>query len=283
MRKSFALLAVLATATIFAYSQTYTFTTLDYPGAKQTNPNKINAAGIIVGGYYDNNSTLHGFAYYHGKFAAIDVPGATFTSANGINSKGVIVGHYRGQSGTHGFVLQDGRFTQVDVPGSTYTDVEDINDAGVLGGIYLDTSNKIHSFLRFGRDHYRDVEFPGSDYTALNAINNSLELTGQMSPPFVSAFLFSDNQWVNFYFPDAFTTTGRGINNQTQVVGIFNPQDPTAPQQGFLRNADGTFQQIDFPGSSGGYSGGINDAGVIVGGYSDSAGNSHGYIATPQH
>ena len=47
-RRSFALLAVLATATIFAQSQTYTFTTLDYPGAKQTNPNKINAAGVLT-------------------------------------------------------------------------------------------------------------------------------------------------------------------------------------------------------------------------------------------
>jgi uncharacterized membrane protein len=157
------------------------------------------------------------------------------------------------------------------------------NDAGVLGGIYLNTSGNIHSFLRFGPNQYRTVEFPGSDYTAVNALNNKLELTGQMSPPFVSAFLFSDRQWVNFYFPDAFTTTGRGINNQRQVVGVFNPQDPLAPQHGFLRNADGTFQQIDFPGSSGSNASGINDAGVIVGSYSDSAGNSHGYIATPQH
>ena len=280
--RSFALLAVLATATLFAHAQTYNFTTLDYPGAKQTGPNEINRYGVIVGGYYDNNSTLHGFAYYGGSFVNIDFPGATFTSANGINSRGVIVGHFGGQSGTHGFVLEDGHFTQVDVPGSTYTDVEGINDAGVLGGIYLDASSNIHSFLRLGPNRYRTVTFPGSDYTAVNALNNRLELTGQMSPPFVSAFLFSNHQWVNFYFPDAFTTTGRGINNQTQVVGVFNPQDPLAPQHGFLRNADGTFQQIDFPGSSGGYAGGINDAGVIVGGYGDSAGNSHGYIATPQ-
>jgi probable HAF family extracellular repeat protein len=136
--RSLALLVVLATATIFAAAQTYNFTTLDYPGAKQTNPNDINRTGVVVGGYYDSNSTLHGFAYYNGSFVAIDFPGATFTSANGINSKGVIVGHFGGQSGTHGFVLQDGQFTQVDVPGSTYTDVEGINDAGVLGGSYLD-------------------------------------------------------------------------------------------------------------------------------------------------
>jgi uncharacterized membrane protein len=281
--RSLALLAVLVTATVFAQAQPYNFTTLDYPGATMTNPNAINRTGIVVGDYFQNNSSPHGFAYYSGSFVAIDVPGATFTSPNGINSKGVIVGNFGSQSGTHGFVLQDGQFTQVDVPGSTYSDVEGINDAGILGGIYLDPSSNIHSFLRFGPNQFRTVEFPGSDYTAVNALNNKLELTGKMSPPFVSAFLFSDHQWVNFYFPDAFTTTGRGINNLTQVVGIFNPQDPFAPQQGFLRNADGTFQQIDFPGSAGGYAGGINDAGVIVGGYSDSAGNSHGYIAKPQH
>jgi len=280
--RNFALLAVLATATLFAQSQTYNFTTLDYPGATMTNPSAINRAGVVVGDYFNNTSSPHGFAYYNGSFVAIDFPGATFTSANGINSKGVIVGHFSGQAGTHGFVLEDSEFTQVDVPGSTYTAVDGINDAGVLGGIYLDSSSKIHSFLRFGRDQYRTVTFPGSDYTAVNALNNRLELTGQMSPPFVSAFLFSHQQWVNFYFPGAFTTTGRGINNRTQVVGVFDPQDPTGPQHGFLRNADGTFQQIDFPNSSGSSASGINDAGVIVGGYNDSAGNSHGYIATTQ-
>ena len=41
---------------------------------------------------------------------------------------------------------------------------------------------------------------------------------------------------------------------------VLNPQDPFEPQHGFLRNANGTYQQIDFPGSSGSNASGINDA-----------------------
>lgn len=280
-RRWFVLVAPCLAATLLS-AQTYSFTTIDYPGATQTNPNAINKQKMIVGTYRDANSVLHGFADFNGSFVSIDAPNAVFTSANGINNKGVIVGNFGGQSGNHGFILHDGQFTQVDVPGAQSTQLMDINDQGVIGGTYVDGNGSIRSFLRFGPNHYRAVEFPGSSYTALNAVNNRLELTGQMSPPFISAFLFAGQQWTNFYFPGAFTTTGRGINDNTQVVGIFNPQDPTAPQEGFLRNSDGTFQEIDFPGSVGGYAGGINNDGVIVGGYGDSAGGAHGYMATPQ-
>jgi uncharacterized membrane protein len=139
----------------------------------------------------------------------------------------------------------------------------------------------LHGFVRHGQNGYKAMDFPGASETSVNSINKLNELTGQTSPPFISAFLFRSQQWLVFYYPGAFTTTGDGINNLGQIVGIWNPQDPTQPQQGFLRNADGSFQAINFPGSSGSAALGINDLGVMVGSYSDSTGVSHGFIARP--
>jgi uncharacterized membrane protein len=125
------------------------------------------------------------------------------------------------------------------------------------------------------------LDYPASASTAANAINNAGAVTGQTSPPFISAFLYSDGQWTDFYYPGAFTTTGDGINNSAQIVGIWSPTNPFLPQQGFLRNSDGTFQQISYPGSDGSAAQGINDGGDIVGYYTDSASVTHGFIAMP--
>lgn len=78
------------------------------------------------------------------------------------------------------------------------------------------------------------------------------------------------------------TSTGDGINNSGEVVGIWKPSNPSAPSEGFLRSADGTFQEISFPRSAGSGASGINDAGAIVGNYNDSAGVIHGFVALPQ-
>jgi uncharacterized membrane protein len=266
----------------FVNAQTYSFTALDYPGATLTNPNASNSAGMVVGSYVDNASATHGFVYLNGTFVTYDVPNAKFTALTGINNHGVICGSF-GDTATHGFVWEEGRFTQVDVPGATSTFVNGIADTAALGVSYVDSQNSLHGFVHYGPNRYKTMDFPGASETSVNSINRMNQLTGQTSPPFISAFLFSNHQWLDFYYPGAFTTTGDGINNLGQIVGVWNPQDPFQPQQGFLRNADGSFQAINFPGSSGSAAAGINDLGVIVGSYSDSAGVSHGFIAKPSH
>jgi uncharacterized membrane protein len=261
-------------------AQSYTFTTLDYPGATSTSPNAVNSTGVIVGSYVDTASTTHGFAYFYGKFVTVDVPNAKFTALTGINKNGVLCGNFA-NTATHGFVWEKGRLTQVDFPGAPFTNVNGITDTGALGGSYVDAQQTLHGFVRHGKNSYTTMDFPGTSETSVNSVNSHGDFTGQTSPPFISAFLFSNNQWLDFYYPNAFTTTGDGINDLGQIVGVWNPQDPTLPQQGFLRNPDGTFQAINFPGSSGSAVLGINDLGVLVGSYSDSAGASHGFIAKP--
>jgi uncharacterized membrane protein len=81
-----------------------TFVTIDFPGAYATDALGINAAGQIVGRYYDG-FTQHGFLLDKGIFTTIDPPGSTYTEAIGINAVGEIVGDYMDASGTfHGFL-----------------------------------------------------------------------------------------------------------------------------------------------------------------------------------
>jgi len=85
-----------------------TFTTIDVPGALNTQAFGINPAGQIVGDYLDSSFGQHGFLMgEHGTFTTIDVPGARSTAAFGINPAGQIVGSYLDSSSTgHGFVAR---------------------------------------------------------------------------------------------------------------------------------------------------------------------------------
>lgn len=108
-----------------ALAVTYTFTTLDVPGATATRVWGINDAGQIVGDF-SNATGTHGFLDTGGVFTTLDVPGVTsFTRAAGINETGQIVGIFVNSSGNHGFLDTGGSFTTLDVPGAALTQATD--------------------------------------------------------------------------------------------------------------------------------------------------------------
>ena len=66
----------------------------------------INPEGDVVGDYFAEDISQHGFLLSKGKFTTIDVPGAGATVAADINPRGDIVGCYQDSSfNTHGFLL----------------------------------------------------------------------------------------------------------------------------------------------------------------------------------
>jgi hypothetical protein len=281
-RAIFLMLLLCFTTGLVHAQATYTYFTFDYPGATATYANGINNEGDIVGNYVDSSNVIHGFSYFRGNFTAINVPNATFTDARGINNKGVIVGDFGASSTTtEGFLLRNKSYTKFSVSGATFTDLTGINDFDIAVGTYVNSSGASNGLRLSPNGQYDTLDYPGSTSTAANAINDAGAVTGQTSPPFISAFLYSGGHWTDFYYPGAQTSTGDGINNSTQIVGIWSPRNPSLPQEGFLRNSDGTFQDISYPGSSGSAAMGINDGGDIVGYYTDSAGLTHGFVAMP--
>ena len=107
-----------------------TFTQVDFPGALQTAVTDMNAAGDMVGVWFDS-TTSHGFIDKGGVFTSLDFPGATETQAAGINAADEVVGLYVDASSVeHGFILNGGVYTQLDPPQSTSTIAFGVNDAG---------------------------------------------------------------------------------------------------------------------------------------------------------
>lgn len=85
----------LALSPLSANAATYTFTTIDVPGAISTAVFGINGNGQIVGDFSKSVGSVQGFIYDAGTFTTINVPSpATSTIAAGINNSGQIVGWY---------------------------------------------------------------------------------------------------------------------------------------------------------------------------------------------
>ena len=66
---------------------TFSYSQIDFPGAKSTSGSGLNARGDTVGSYTDQANKTHGFLLSGGDFTTIDYPGAVATRATGINSE----------------------------------------------------------------------------------------------------------------------------------------------------------------------------------------------------
>jgi hypothetical protein len=71
-------------------------------------------------------------------------------------------------------------------------------------------------------------------------------------------------------------TKAFGINNSREIVGSY--YDGSNSVHGFLRDAGGTFSQIEVPGATQTWAETINNSGKIVGGYQDALGDQKGFI-----
>ena len=105
LMRYFSLLSLLIGLSTESWAASYTFTTIDVPGARGTEAHGINATGQIVGQFFGFTGSTHGFLDTDGVFTTIDVPGAFSTEALGINDAGQIVGKFGDPTGRiHGFL-----------------------------------------------------------------------------------------------------------------------------------------------------------------------------------
>jgi uncharacterized membrane protein len=96
-------LSLLLSTLVAAQGASYTFTTFDVPGARDTHARGINAAGQV--GVFQDATGWHGFVKDGATFTPVDVPGGIYTWAFEINNRGQIVGTVIDATGRgHGFV-----------------------------------------------------------------------------------------------------------------------------------------------------------------------------------
>jgi len=253
-----------------AAAASFTFTTLDVPGAAFTEPVDINNRGQIIGSF-DDASGRHGFLLTDSEFTTIDAPGTDFTMPRGINDSGDIVGDFG--------LLRGGTFTDIDLDGG-FVEASGINNAGQIAGTvgFFDPEIPEVDFIfgfvldPGGQTTFLALGGSSGNFTQAFGINDRSEVVGWTDGG-LGAYLFSGNNVVPLDVPG----TPYGINNTGQIVGtVFDDSG----RHGFLLSG-GTVTRIDAPGNSLTEVRGINDAGQIVGTFFDSDLHQHGFVATP--
>jgi probable HAF family extracellular repeat protein len=276
-RKAVLSLAILLLATTPLALAQGTYTQIDFPGAVYTQAYGINGAGDVVGGYNDSSGNNHGFFLSGGVYTTIDDPDVPQNFAYGINDVGQIVG----SNGLSSFIydLQTQTFTTVSFPSSHSSTVAfAINNAGVVVGYLLINSNNTVGF-EYKDGSYLAVRRPGFSETDLVGINGLGQALGDDQVGATgTGFLYVGGKFQTIRVP-AKLYTAFGLNDLRAIVGQYRPSGQNA-SQGFVYQ-NGNLQEIAFPGSVSGLAFGINNSGMVSGGFADSAGNSHGFTWTP--
>jgi hypothetical protein len=262
-------------------------TTFDYPGTgNQTEPQKINSRGDIVGVYLDSLGVSRGFVRFsNGTFSAPIVdPNDTvgFTQGRGINDSGTVCGDYATSDGNdHGFFLSGGTFTEYDVPGALSTDVLGINDAADFAGDFSDDDVTLQAYVNVGGT-ITSFSVPAAPATLAYQINNSKQLVVGYyidGSGILHGYYRDVNGALHFPIdpPGSTATVLFGDNDRNWVVGRY--ADASGVTHGVFFTAPNNFFTFDYPGSTFTSLNGINDQGFICGRYVDASGIAHGIIA----
>jgi uncharacterized membrane protein len=257
--------------------KSWTFSSIDVPGAITTAPRGLNDLGVIVGAYLDSAGHNHGFVLQDGTYTTVDDPeGAQGTAAVRINNRGEIVGFYIDSNQVeHGFFLRKGVYINFDYPHSAGTEARAINDWRQVVGIY-DTDIR-HGF-GVTAGHFKTLDVPGAVQTDPEGINNSGAIVGTYLDSLFAlhGFSYSDNKLVVIDLPGVEQTWPRGINQCSAIVGSYMDKS----EHGFVLVGK-KFVAIDYPGSGprGSFAYDVNSNGWITGGHYDAAGMLHGYLA----
>jgi hypothetical protein len=221
---------------------TYTYTTIDVPGARSTLTNGIDSAGDLVG-YYNNTN---GYTYDGSNFTTLQVPGSTVTEAFGMNDAGQVVGLFASiGSPIEGFMYdpQLGAYTVVIDPAGS-TRVAGINNAGDMVGYYTvgtgGETMQTHGFL-FSGGTYVTLDdpsaapgkteamgiAPGSDQVVglFFDTNDSGEIVGTYVDASGVRHGFTETTTVNLGNPDVVPGTTAEILSHTADGGQMNIYD----------------------------------------------------------
>lgn len=312
MKKKYPLLAVLSGALalpLAAQAQvTYEYEQVDFPGSPETQVFGINQPGVLVGNGFD--PTVNSPFIYdtkQGSFAGVDaVAEYEAISALGINNRGDVVGSVAGSGGISGFILDHtGIEATFDHPEATFfTQARGVNSRGLVTGF---RDSGFFSSVGFIYDPASATftDIVPSLFTIAQGINSRGDVVGSAifpsdadpCNPSASAggtvrygWLRTQQDSVSYFTVNGRPTSARGIDDTGTVTGFF--RDTAAGESfGFVTVLDGTPCQditIDaedllvFPGATETFPQDITNSGVIAGQYTDEAGVSHGFIATPE-
>ena len=286
----------------------YAFSTLD--NAQDATFNQllgINNQGTIAG-YLGSGAQGHpnkGYLlfpnYGQGNYASENFPGSVQTQVTGLNDRGVTVGFWSSMNNANmvndnfGFWERNGKFHTADFPtnatGNPPVDqLLGVNDSDVAVGFWTDANGNNHGYqVNIDSGRYSSVTDPGAPSASLTAaaINSGGDIAGFYTNPATGntdGFLKTNGRFTDLAVPGASSTTALGVNDHDEVVGTYAVgSGSSAVMHGFTWTPNGGFTTVDDPHGMGTTTiNGVNDAGDLVGFYVDAAGNTDGFLATPQ-
>jgi len=233
------------------------FTNENFPGGVQTQVIGINDTGVSVGFWSAQNTssmTNNNFGFYdwHGQFHNVNFP--TRNMANppvnqllGVNDSDIAVGFFTGSKGNshaYEYSIRGGWFHRIHVPGAMSSTASGINNHGDIAGFYTGRGGVVRGFLLGAHGHLYRLSVPGASSTMAFGVNDNREVVG------------------------------------TYMVGTGS----NAKSFGFIWSRDFGFRTINDPHGRGATTlNGINDAGALVGFYTDAKGNTDGLLVAHGH
>jgi hypothetical protein len=281
-------------------SVAYTFTTLD----DQADPTFNQLLGInthnVISGYFGSGAPVHpnkGYLldppYGQGNYVNENFLGSAQTQVTGLNNKGDTVGFYVNAKGTNrGFVEWNGVFqSYVDphtprMPGSV-NQLLGINDGGIAVGFYTNAQgNNVPIMVNQATSAFTTIHVGGAVSATATGINDTGDIVGFFTDAggVTASWLLHAGHLTTFQFPGGSDTQALGLNSHDEIVGSY--LDDSAVMHGFaLTDPFGPVSHwttIDDPNGVGStVVNGLNNAGDLVGFYTDAAGNTDGMLATP--
>jgi hypothetical protein len=256
-----------------------------------TLPSGINDAGWIVGTSYTHKEAKfgieEGFLLRDGQYQKIFYPtGARDTDLGGVNDVGEIVGTYGDLTfKDHCFLRdKDGFYSPFDMPSSfsnaTNPDCNGINQGGDTVGSYSDGVTNHGWWRTAGGTFYRlDVSISGASNTEAWGINKGGDIVGSYERTGIHGFLLRKGSYSPIDFASATNTHAFGINDEGDIVGSYST---ATMDHGFLLR-EGHWKTVDvnLPGAvETNRVSGINDHGCMVGVYTGTDTQRHGFEAS---
>lgn len=232
----------------------------------------INDAGTVVG----YSTTLAGaeraVRWQNGTIKNLGTLGGTNSRATAINTTGVIVGWSETKSGfPHAFVYKNGVMTDIGTLGGTESHAWGINDVGKVVGSSRTASGKLHAFA-WTNGTFQDLGDNGTTFGEAIAINNGRIIGNVGAPPdaegsdreIITPFIIV-NGVLKTFGTRRHESHARDINANGIVVGGDEDDRFDDPAAAWVRQTDGTVQELPElqPGFASAW--GINRVGAIVG------------------
>ena len=263
-------------------SRTYSYQTLDYPGASLTIFWGLDDFDELAGQYAIAGGVSHAMTWRHGKFQPLDPQklGTNFSAAGGPNDAGTTYGAYADASGVqHGFMIRGDRFEKVDFRGHLNSNVDGVDVFDTILGVYWDADGIYHGMLsRYGNETPFDVNGARDTYPlGLNSQGESVgywDTDGVVTHGYVRR---ANGEVSTLDVPGAASTVAFAVNERGQIAGYYT--DAAGALHGFVKTGQ-RIQQLDVPGGVATVVTTLNNRGSVAGEYFDASGARHGFMAT---